>query len=85
MTGILDELSASVGSYAEAISRSYEVLVELDLYFAKSRLADKMKASVPRITGDRKIKLIRARHPLIDPEKIVPVDCATWALILTPW
>ena len=42
--------------------------------FAKSRLADKMKASVPQITGDRKIKLIRARHPLIDPEKIVPVD-----------
>ena len=71
---ILYELSASVGSYAEAISRSYEVLVELDLYFAKSRLADKMKASVPQITGDRKIKLIRARHPLIDPEKIVPVD-----------
>lgn len=35
---ILYELSASVGSYAEAISRSYEVLVELDLYFAKSRL-----------------------------------------------
>ena len=71
---ILYELSASVGSYAEAISRSYEVLVELDLHFAKSRLADKMKASVPQITGDRKIKLIRARHPLIDPEKIVPVD-----------
>ena len=71
---ILYELSASVGSYAEAISRSYEVLVELDLYFAKSRLADKMKASVPQITGDWKIKLIRARHPLIDPEKIVPVD-----------
>ena len=63
-----------MGSYAEAISRSYEVLVELDLHFAKSRLADKMKASVPQITGDRKIKLIRARHPLIDPEKIVPVD-----------
>ena len=40
----------------------------------RASLADKMKASVPQITGDRKIKLIRARHPLIDPEKIVPVD-----------
>ena len=71
---ILYALSASVGSCAEAISRSYEVLVELDLYFAKSRLADKMRASVPVITDDRKVRLIRARHPLIDPEKIVPVD-----------
>ena len=71
---ILYALSASVGSCAEAISRSYEVLVELDLYFAKSRLADKMRASVPAITDDRKVRLIRARHPLIDPEKIVPVD-----------
>ena len=44
-----------------------------------------MKASVPQITGDRKIKLIRARHPLIEPEKIVPVGCELWALILTPW
>ncbi len=71
---ILLELSAEVGSYADAIARSYAVLVELDLYFAKSRLADKMKASVPNITCDHSVQLIRARHPLIDPEKIVPVD-----------
>ncbi len=71
---ILLELSAVVGSYAAELTRSYETLVELDLYFAKSRLADKMKAVVPHITNDRAVNLVRARHPLIDREKIVPVD-----------
>lgn len=71
---ILLELSALVGSRAEELSMSYDAVVELDLYFAKSRLADKMRASVPSITDDQRITLVKARHPLIDSEKIVPVD-----------
>lgn len=49
---IIAELSAEVGGFADAISADYGVLVELNLIFAKARLAYKMKAVCPRLTDD---------------------------------
>lgn len=71
---IITELSALVGSFAEPILHSYRALVEIDLYFAKASLAYKMKATVPNIQNSGLIELKKARHPLIDPEKVVATD-----------
>lgn len=71
---IIMELSVKVGEFAESIIYSYRSLVEIDLYFAKASLAYKMKATVPNILQTGEIDLKRARHPLIDPEKVVPID-----------
>lgn len=71
---ILAELSANVGSFANSIKSSYECAVELNLIFAKAQLAYAMRASVPQINNDGIIELRRARHPLIDKNKVVPVD-----------
>ena len=71
---IIMEPSVKVGEFAESIIYSYRSLVEIDLYFAKASLAYKMKATVPNILQTGEIDLKRARHPLIDPEKVVPID-----------
>lgn len=71
---ILLELSGLVGAIAPMVNDSFSALVELDMLFAKSRLADEMKASVPIISHDRVIKLNKARHPLISRDRVVPVD-----------
>ena len=71
---IIMELSVKVGELTESIIYSYRSLVEIDLYFAKASLAYKMKATVPNILQTGEIDLKRARHPLIDPEKVVPID-----------
>ena len=71
---IVAELSAEAGSFADVIIADYEILVELNLIFAKARLAYKMKAVMPALTDDGCIRLRRARHPLIDPAKAVPID-----------
>ena len=71
---ILYELSAQVGGCAASIRGSYEAVVELDLYFAKSRLADEMHASVPAINDTGVVRLKKARHPLLDKHKVVPID-----------
>lgn len=71
---ILQELSAEVGSFATAIIADYELVLELNVIFAKGQLAYKMKAIRPRLTADGHTVLHKARHPLIDPKKIVPVD-----------
>lgn len=74
MDRIILELSVEAGSFADSIVGSYLSVVELDLYFAKARLAQNMKASVPVIGQDGVLELKKARHPLIDAKKIVPID-----------
>ncbi len=71
---ILLELSVEVGSFATAIIADYEVLLELNVIFAKGQLAYKMQAMKPRLGDDGHIVLRHARHPLIDAKKIVPID-----------
>ncbi len=71
---ILMELSAEIGGYAEEIKYSYEAAIELNLIFAKAQLAYKMRASMPELNGDGITLLKKARHPLLDSKKVVPVD-----------
>ena len=71
---ILAELSAEVGGYADSISRSFEILTELNVIFAKAHLAYSMKATTPILNDKGRILLKKARHPLIDKDKVVPTD-----------
>lgn len=71
---ILAILSAEVGAYTEPISRSYRLLTELNVIFAKAHLAYSMKASTPILNDNGRILLKKARHPLIDKDKVVPTD-----------
>jgi DNA mismatch repair protein MutS2 len=71
---ILQELSAETGTFASSIINSCTVTAELDLIFAKANLGYKMKATLPQMNDRGKIDLKRARHPLIDRKKVVPVD-----------
>lgn len=73
---ILAELSASVGDFSQTIKDNYECCVELNVIFSKAQLAYKMKASMPQLNEDGIIELNSARHPLINPDKVVPVDIA---------
>lgn len=71
---ILAELSQMAGEFHDTIKISFESAVMLDLIFAKAHLAYKMKASRPVLNNDGEILLKKARHPLIDPRSVVPVD-----------
>ncbi len=71
---ILLELSGMVGEISVMLIESFDALVELDMVFAKSRLADTMRAAVPVVNNDGIIRLRKARHPLIDKDAVVPVD-----------
>jgi len=74
MERILAELSAMAGSFAQSVKSSYECAVELNVIFAKANYAYSIKASVPELNDEGEINLRAARHPLIDPKAVVPVD-----------
>ena len=71
---ILAELSAEAAAHREDIASNFEILVTLDVIFAKAKLAFKMKAWAPLMNEDGIVELRNARHPLIDPQKVVPVS-----------
>lgn len=73
---ILYELSVESGDFAESIKHSYENAIRLNLIFAKAHLAYKMKATKPILNNEGIICLKKARHPLIDPKKVVATDIA---------
>lgn len=71
---ILYELSVLAGGFLEEIKGSYECAVELNIIFCKAHLAYEMKATVPVINSKGITELNKARHPLIDPKKVVATD-----------
>lgn len=74
MLRILAELSALIAPYRHDIQNNERVLGKLDFINAKAALAHDMKASLPVLSRENHVNLRHARHPLIDPHKVVPND-----------
>jgi DNA mismatch repair protein MutS2 len=94
---ILTELSGIVSQRGPEITITVEALASLDLAFAKARYADTIQAYEPEILPFEKqtknkhpgsyLRLEQARHPLLDPEIVVPIDLVLdpdcYALVIT--
>jgi len=70
---ILTELSILVSKYSSEIKTNFECLLELDFMFAKGEYANNINAKIATLSDDT-IKLIRAKHPLIDKDKVISND-----------
>ena len=71
---ILAGLSEQIALEGEAIRTNLELLVQLDFIFARAALAMEMNASEPIFNTEGRVNLRKARHPLIDRKKAVPID-----------
>ncbi|CCI81114.1 endonuclease MutS2 [Lactobacillus hominis] len=71
---ILDHLSRLITQYLDEVSANAKALMQLDFLSAKSKLAKDMHATEPILTKDQVVELKKARHPLIDPKKVVAND-----------
>ena len=95
---ILAQVSSQIGEHATELKYGVENLAALDLAFAKAKYADELKASEPILYKDEvkqsaianrrsSIKLLNARHPLLNPSTVVPVDVdpapGTRAIVIT--
>ena len=93
---ILAELSHSVAVHADALTTMVEVMAELDVAMMCARFGEDLDASEPELVPfdeiDGKhpgstIRLFKARHPLLDPKSVVPIDVElddeTYALVIT--
>ena len=71
---VLASLSEQAALEKDSIRSDMEIMVQLDFIFARASLAMDMNASEPVFNEEGRIRLNKARHPLIDPKKVVPID-----------
>ncbi len=71
---ILAELSSMVAEIRKELAVNLEILSRLDFIFAKAKLSRDMDGISPRLNSDKVIKIKKGRHPLLDKNKVVPID-----------
>ena len=71
---ILATLSQMVSEHTDIIEYNLKTLVTLDFIFAKASLAKHLKASEPLLNKEGIIHIKKGRHPLINPQDVVPID-----------
>ena len=71
---ILAELSAEAAGHRGDIELNFDMLVRLDVIFAKAKLGYRMNAWAPLMNDKGRVELRKARHPLIDPKQVVPIS-----------
>ena len=71
---ILGELSRQVGEHTQEIASDQKLMTELDFIFAKGRLALEQNATEPVFNDTHVINIRKGRHPLLDKDKVVPID-----------
>ena len=73
---ILIAFTEQVASIEPVFNFSYKAMLDIDVLLAKAHLALEQKAWMPQVADDVHFDLKKARHPLIDPGKVVPIDVA---------
>lgn len=71
---ILGEFSARTAGSSEALRQNQQILTELDFIFAKAALSREMRGVAPRLNQKGILNIKKGRHPMIDREKVVPLD-----------
>lgn len=71
---ILDELSKKFGAITNELRNNVKLIGEIDFIFAKASYSKSIDGIKPEINKDKNINLISARHPLIDKNKVIPID-----------
>lgn len=71
---ILRELTALIEEKYDSIKTNMEILATLDFIFAKAKFALEFRCTEPRVNNKGIINIRKARHPLLKPEVVVPID-----------
>lgn len=71
---ILSEFSHRIGGMAEGLRADMDALSELDGFFARAEYGYRTKSVRPAVNGRGKIRIVKGRHPLIDPKTAIPVS-----------
>ena len=70
---VLADLSGQLMPYTAELAIDLQILSQLDFIFAKAALSRHFKCSEPKFNTEGRIHIKDGRHPLLDPQKVVPI------------
>ncbi len=70
---VLADLSGQLMPYTTELAVDLQILTRLDFIFAKAALSRHFKCSEPKFNTEGRIHIKDGRHPLLDPQKVVPI------------
>lgn len=70
---ILSELTQKVGTIVNQLRYNIELLTDIDVAFSKAEYSYKIKAVYPKLNANGVVDIVKGRHPLISPDKVVPI------------
>lgn len=73
---ILTELSKKLSVITDELKNNIKLIGEIDFIFAKASFSKSINGIKPNINNEKKVNLVEARHPLINTNKVVPIDIA---------
>ena len=71
---ILHQLSASLYAYTAELDNDLNLIANIDLIFAKAHFGVEIAGITPILNNEKFVNLYKARHPLIDKDKVVPIN-----------
>ncbi|MDE7283420.1 MAG: endonuclease MutS2 [Lachnospiraceae bacterium] len=71
---ILADLSAQAGMHTDALANNHKLMTTLDFIFAKASLAMDENGTMPVFNTERRVRIRKGRHPLLNKKKVVPID-----------
>lgn len=71
---ILMELSSDVGEFVNELKSNMTIMAKLDFIFAKAKLSLDMNCVCPKLNNNRRITIKNGRHPLLEKNKVVPIN-----------
>ncbi|RCW66352.1 endonuclease MutS2 [Saliterribacillus persicus] len=71
---ILRDLTIAIAEQEEQLSSNVEILGSVDFIFARGKLSEQMKARKPKMNDQGIIKMMQARHPLLNEDEVVAND-----------
>lgn len=71
---ILHQLSASLYAYTAELDNDLNLIANIDLIFAKAHFGVEIAGITPILNNEKFVNLYKARHPLIDKDKVIPIN-----------
>ncbi len=71
---ILSDLSKKLMKVTNELKENIHLICEIDFIFAKASFSKSINGVKPKLNNEKYVKLISAKHPLINKDKVVPID-----------
>ena len=74
ITKILQAFTTIISGESDILQQNFDIITALDLIFSRAKLGKELKCNSPILNNEGRINIIQGKHPLIDKDKVIPIN-----------